>query len=133
MSCVIFYMVITVKWKRLMRMLVPLACVFLLPACTSLSPIPQFEAVHEFSGTTPTVTELFWLKAGAAVVTFEHHGERNFIVWLEDETAAAIELLVNEIGPFSGSTSVHIDVAGWHMLDIEADGAWSIRVEQLQQ
>jgi len=115
-----------------MRMLVPLACVFLLPACTSLSPIPQFEAVHEFSGATPTVTELFWLKAGAAIITLEHQGESNFIVWLKDETAHAVDLLANKVGQFSGSTSVHIDVAGWYMLDIEADGAWSIRVEQLQ-
>ena len=126
-------MVIAVKQRRLMSMLVLLACVFLLPACTSLSPIPQFEAVHEFSGTTPTVTELFWLRPGAAIITLDHQGASNFIVWLEDETADEVELLVNEIGQFSGSTSVHIETAGWYMLDVKyADGAWNIRVEQLQ-
>ena len=128
-----FYAVITVRPRRVMRILVPLACVFLLPACSSFSPTPQFEAVQEFNSTTPTVTELFWLEAGAAIVTLEHQGERNFIVWLEDETADEVELLVNEIGQFSGSTSVHIEIPGWYMLHVKyADGTWSIRVEQLQ-
>ena len=132
MSCVMFYAVITVRSRQVIPTTVLLVCAFLLAACSTFSPVPQFEAVHEFSGTTPTVTELFWLRAGAAIVTLEHQGESNFIVWLEDETADEVDLLVNEIGQFSGSTSVHIDVAGWYMLDIEADGAWSIRVEQLR-
>ncbi len=128
-----FYAVITMRPIRTIRVLVLLACVFLLPACSSFSPTPQFEAVQEFNGTTPTVTELFRLRPGAAIVALEHQGERNFIVWLEDETADEVELLVNEIGQFSGSTSVHIETAGWYMLDVKyADGAWSIRVEQLQ-
>ena len=79
------------------------------------------------------VTELFWLRAGAAIVSFEHDGEGHFGIWLEDETADEIALLANDIGELSGSSSEHIDVAGWYMLDVEADGAWSIRVEQLEQ
>ena len=114
--------------------LLVLGLVLAVAGCSTFSPAPAFEPVHEFTGTTPTVTGLFWLRAGAAIIALEHDGDSNFIVSLEDATADVVELLVNEIGQFSGSRSVHIDTAGWYMLDIEyADGAWTIRVEQLEQ
>ena len=99
--------------------------------CSLFSANPRFEEIHDFSGIGATVTELFWLESGAVIFTLEHTGEHNFIVWLEDDAADPIELLANEIGAFSGSTSVHIDAAGWYMLDVEARGDWSIRAEQL--
>jgi hypothetical protein len=41
-----------------------------------------------------------------------------------------VELLVNEIGSFDGSKAIGIDAPGLHLLDIQADGDWTITVEQ---
>jgi len=59
-----------------------------------------------------------------------HTGSSNFYIWLEDDTADLVDLLVNKIGSFDGSTSVHIEDTGWFMLDISADGAWTVTIEQ---
>jgi len=39
-------------------------------------------------------------------------------------------LLANEIGSFTGNRAIGIDAPGIHLLDIRADGDWTITVEQ---
>lgn len=60
----------------------------------------------------------------------KHDGDSNFAIWLLDETGDRIELLVNEIGDFNGSTVIGIDDAGSYLLDISADGNWNVTIEQ---
>jgi hypothetical protein len=46
------------------------------------------------------------------------------------DSGARVDLLVNEIGPFGGSTAVQIPADGNYILDISADGNWTISIEQ---
>lgn len=93
-------------------------------------PPPEPEPVHNFSGHGQQVTPLFTLTEGLAIFRMTHDGNSNFIVWLEDDEANLVELLVNEIGSFDGSKSVHIGNTVRYLLDILADGDWTVVIEQ---
>jgi PKD repeat protein len=93
-------------------------------------PAPTPTPTESFSGSGQQVTALFRLTAGLAIFRMTHTGNSNFIIVLEDDTGDWVELLVNEIGSFNGATSVHIEDTGWFMLDISADGAWTVTIEQ---
>jgi len=93
-------------------------------------PDPDPSPTESFSGSGHQVTPLFRLSAGRAIFRMTHTGSSNFIIWLEDDSADLVALLVNEIGSFNGSTSEHIEDSGWYMLDISADGAWTVTIEQ---
>lgn len=83
-----------------------------------------------FSGDGPEATESFVLEEGLAFFTLEHDGRDNFIVELLDNEGELVDLLANEIGGFTGETLVRIEAAGEHVLNVDADGAWVIAVDQ---
>lgn len=64
----------------------------------------------------------------AAPVTATHAGSRNFFIKSLDASNEMSDLLINEIGPYSGT--VDFGVTGWSdapsMLQITADGPWTI-------
>jgi hypothetical protein len=66
---------------------------------------------------------LRYARSGPAVATFTHDGERNFIVWAYRDDGRS-DLLVNEIGPYSGSSAIR----GPAWVEVRADGAWTIEV-----
>ncbi|MDA2928496.1 hypothetical protein MYX84_00885 [Acidobacteria bacterium AH-259-O06] len=84
-------------------------------------------ATRSFSGTGQQATELFSLSSGLAIFNMSHSGSSNFAIWLMDSQGNRLDLLVNTIGSFSGSTSVQVQ-AGIFVLDVTADGAWSVTV-----
>jgi hypothetical protein len=57
-----------------------------------------------------------------------HQGENNFAVWLLAANGRRVELLANEIGSFNGSKAVQIARGGTYLLQVDADGAWTIEV-----
>jgi hypothetical protein len=66
-----------------------------------------------------------------------HNGDSNFIVKLLDNTGDLIDLLVNEIGDFGGSVAIGVKrdnvmgaKPGIHVLDIKADGNWTLLIKQ---
>jgi hypothetical protein len=61
------------------------------------------------------------------VATFTHEGQRNFIVWAHAGTDR--DLLVNTIGGYQGQRSLTGTVPV--TLDIQADGAWTVRMEPI--
>jgi uncharacterized repeat protein (TIGR01451 family) len=83
----------------------------------------------EFSKVGNHATELFALPSGLTRIKLEHTGQSNFIVWLLDANGERIDLLVNKIGNFSGSKAINIASTGNYLLNIDADGAWSIEIE----
>lgn len=91
------------------------------------SPAPMS---YSFTGTTQDATDRFALEAGLSVFRFEHAGEGHFAVWLLDSQGERVDLLANDAGPIEGAKSEHIETAGNHVLDVKADGPWSVRVEQ---
>jgi len=89
-----------------------------------------------FSGTGDVVTELFSLTEGLATFEMRHTGSANFIVWLYNTDGAAVDLLANVIGTYSGTALVGVRADSWgavpgtHLLEVAADGAWEITVQQ---
>jgi hypothetical protein len=64
------------------------------------------------------------------IATIEHTGASNFIVWAVDDEGEKLDLLVNEIGDYSGTRSVNFGSArGLRGIDIQADGAWSMVIQ----
>ena len=57
-------------------------------------------------------------------VTLTHNGESNFAIWAW--TFDEVDLLVNEIGPYSGT--VRSPNGGFVVYDITADGDWTVNV-----
>jgi hypothetical protein len=91
------------------------------------TPTPPPEPVV-FEGAGQTVTDPFTPPSGVYRVTLTHNGERNFIVHVffadgDDDS------MVNEIGPYQGSRPL---IGGKEVFfEVDADGAWTIRVEPL--
>lgn len=80
-------------------------------------------------GVGQKATEKFTLTKGLAVFEMTHTGSSNFIVDLLDDTGTGIELLVNEIGTFDGSKAVKIPRDGVYLLDVTADGQWTVNIK----
>ena len=59
-----------------------------------------------------------------------HDGQSNFAIWLLRDDGSIVDLLVNEIGPFNGSTALQIPANDTYILDITGDGNWTISINQ---
>jgi hypothetical protein len=81
------------------------------------------------SGRGKTATKAFRVTDGMTVFRFQHRGQSNFIVGLLTSRGEEIDNLVNEIGTINGSTARAVE-AGRYLFNVEADGPWSIRIEQ---
>lgn len=81
-----------------------------------------------FSGSTATVTEPFTVESSILSVTGTHQGDHNFIV--NAITAAGdTEYLFNELGPYTGQTSLQVAPGTSLVLDVQANGPWRICIE----
>ena len=100
-----------------------------IPTTTTTTPMIEPEPIT-FSGTGQEATSKFKLEKGLSIFEMTHDGSHNFIVWLLDSNGNNVELLANEIGSFDGSTAVGIVTAGYYLLDINADGGWSVNIQQ---
>ena len=78
------------------------------------------------TGEGKKATEFFELEKGLWVVEFEHDGSSNFQVKLLDGDGDTVDYLANEIGSFEGSSAIKIDESAAYLLDVDADGSWSI-------
>tara|TARA_B100000676_G_C18016317_1_gene809892 strand:+ start:60 stop:1565 length:1506 start_codon:yes stop_codon:yes gene_type:complete len=95
-----------------------------LPALTA----PYFKPIG-LQGTGKTATGFFELQKGLWNVKLGHSGDSNFAVIILDSNGKYIDLLANEIGSFSGETSLSIEDTGEYLLDIDADGSWAVAFE----
>ncbi|HLH24804.1 MAG TPA: hypothetical protein VK066_19965 [Chloroflexota bacterium] len=82
-----------------------------------------------FSGVGQTATPMFALAPGLRRFTLSHSGAENFIVVLLDAQGRRVNGLVNEIGAFNGSKGVQIRQDGVYVLNVQADGPWTITIE----
>ncbi|HEX6939852.1 MAG TPA: hypothetical protein VF158_10610 [Longimicrobiales bacterium] len=83
---------------------------------------------QEIAGSGAYASPLFHLDAGLAVFELEHRGPGRFTVVLLDDRADVVARLAEATGAFTGSTAVRIPHDGRYLLDIDADGAWTIRL-----
>lgn len=95
----------------------------IIEAQTKIEPI-------QLSGIGQQATEKFSLESGLAIFRMTHSGQSNFAITLLDSNGEIVELLVNEIGSFDGAKAVGIRTKGEYLLDISADGKWSVKIEQ---
>ena len=99
-------------------------------------PIPEPEPI-EFSGQGDDVSPKFTLEEGITVITMTHSGSSNFQLELLDDDGETVDWLVNEIGSFDGCKAIGVREDSWigakpgiHLLDITADGNWTVQIEQ---
>jgi hypothetical protein len=64
------------------------------------------------------------LYRGSSTLTSTHNGSSNFIIWGYRSNGELHDLIVNEIGSYSGTDLV---ASGTSILDIQADGAWTLK------
>ncbi len=88
---------------------------------------------HVFSGSGDGISTVLDLKAGTIPVTLTHFGNSNFIVYVMNASGQDNELLVNEIGNYSGSVALRVQSGGilnlppgLHIIAVQADGSWTI-------
>jgi hypothetical protein len=96
------------------------------PPTTAAPAAPKAQTI---SGRGKTATKAFTADGGMTVMRFQHRGQSNFIVDLLTSRGEEVGNLVNEIGTTNGSTGQALD-SGRYLFNIEADGPWSIRIEQ---
>lgn len=99
------------------------------PSPIATPPAPTAPEPIVFTGNGDVATEFFTTSRKLLRVTMEHSGSRNFAVWLLDQSGAKKELMANEIGAWSGEAYFG-HPAGKYLLDITADGEWTITIDQ---
>lgn len=82
------------------------------------------------SGTGQQATSKFHLTKGLKIFKMTHDGSGNFAIWLIDSNGNKVYLLVNEIGSFNGSKAEQIRLEGDYLLDIAANGNWTVTIEK---
>jgi len=102
------------------------------PAKKKESAAPAEEpAPINLSGNGQMATNPFELESGLAIFTMTHQGQRNFIVGLIDSSGKDVNPVVaNSIGPSEVSKAVNIPRKADHLLNVNADGPWTIEVNQ---
>lgn len=82
-------------------------------------------STRSITGTGDKVTGLFNLPNTNNVFTISNTGSRNFIVWVY-HTDGKRDLLVNDIGAYSGQTVVRGKANCMSYLSITSDGTWTV-------
>ena len=101
---------------------------------TEESSAPVIDPYAERFGTFATITQSgsgdsviqLPTEADAALVTATHEGSSNFVLQTLDGSNQMSDLLVNEIGAYTGTVSYGLTGSESGMLQITADGAWTI-------
>ena len=70
------------------------------------------------------------LEPGLAVLEVAHEGRSNFIVRLLDHNGKEVDTLFNQIGEFNGQRRFEIREGGRYLLDVVANGPWSVTIHQ---
>lgn len=102
------------------------------PRVSSGAALPQ-----TLTGNGPEASVPISLTSGVAIVNMTHTGSSNFAVTLWADDGDYVDLLANEIGDYSGETSVTVNGGilnaspGIHWLDIDADGPWTIKITKM--
>jgi len=104
--------------------LLTILLVISLPVLGDSSPLKSLLGIED------EITDPIPLSEGSLIFTLQHTGDANFIVWLLNCDGDRLELIVNEIGIYSGSRAIQIPISGDYYLEIHADGMWSVKISQ---
>lgn len=87
----------------------------------------------ELSGVGQQASRLFFLQQGLAIFTITHKqkGDGYFSIWLLNSKGENEELLCfNDDYDFTGSKAIGIKQSGKYILNVSAEGSWTVNVEQ---
>lgn len=84
----------------------------------------------KLEGTGQQSTEYFTLEKGMVNFKLTHQGKSNFAAVLYNKDGDYIDLLVNHIGDFNGSKVVPIKEKKEYIINISADGPWTVTIEK---
>lgn len=89
-----------------------------------------FDLPYKYSQKADSGMGAVRLRSGLLRATASHAGTGNFIVQLYNVNGQRLGILVNEIGQYDGKVAQRIPAAGIYYLDVQANGEWSIALEQ---
>jgi hypothetical protein len=84
----------------------------------------------QLNGHGRQASEKFVLEPGLSVFTIHHDGDSNVVVRLLDREGKSVDTLFNQIGAFDGERGFAIAEGGQYLLDVAADGQWTIGIRQ---
>lgn len=105
------------------------------PGRQTPAPTPPYQSRSKLepialSGKGHQTSTKFALQSGLSTFEISHDGENNLIVHLLDDAGHKVSLLFNEIGRYQGRRGVAIPHTGQYTVDVNADGHWTIDIEQ---
>ncbi len=83
-------------------------------------------------GNGDKVTQKVTLTKGTSRATLNYTGQSNFIIKMLDENGKDIDLVVNEIGPYSGTTFIPVPKTGNYVFNIQAEGNWALKLHGIE-
>ncbi|HVU89233.1 MAG TPA: hypothetical protein VHD36_18045 [Pirellulales bacterium] len=86
----------------------------------------------KLEGNGRQASKQFNLQPGLANFEVAHDGKSNLIIRLLDENGKEVDTIFNQIGPFQGDRLLPIRSAVRGLLDVAADGNWSVTIRQPQ-
>jgi hypothetical protein len=93
-------------------------------------PVAPRKETKMLKGHGQQASQKFKLQVGLATFYMTHTGIHHFSVTLLNERGQRIALLANKVGSFNGSKALGIQQPGVYLLDIHADGNWTVKIEQ---
>ncbi len=109
-----------------------------IPTPIQIQEVSQPEQI-KFSGYESGITPAFQLESGTSIFKMTNDGQSNFTVLLVDIKAIEFcgccykyitAIPVDTVGPFDGVNTVEIFEPGDYILDVDAEGRWSIIIEK---
>jgi hypothetical protein len=85
---------------------------------------------QSYTGTSDDVIGPLDLVPGLYQVSARYTGDENFVIWvrLGDGTS---DLLVNDIGSYSGESTFSVETSTQVVIEVEGIGPWEVRIEKL--
>ena len=105
-------------------------------ASISPAPVPtpktddQSAAPIELSGKGDQASSKFQLQSGLSTWKITHDGTSNVQISLLNSEGKYIDMPLNEIGRYSGKQIVRIGKPGEYLLNVKADGKWTVTIDQ---
>lgn len=79
-------------------------------------------------GAGEEASRIFELEATTYAFKMSHAGTKEFIVQLVDESGRNIGDLAHEVGAYNGSKEVRVEHRGRYLLNVQANGLWTVTI-----
>jgi hypothetical protein len=97
------------------------------------APVPvELPDDQSFEGRGDKIVEITLTEGFVHIANIKHTGRSNFIVKAIDASGESVDLIVNEIGNYSGTRPVDFGETP-AALQIDADGSWTITIQPAQR